>query len=183
MGGKLTIHILTEGRELIRHMQQLILQPQSEIKEVRSFLREEGYQIDREDMVCEDGKYYPMMHVSTNGFGKQEEQLANNLTEKSRQNIENKTDKLDTIQVPVISEISKEEAEKIRRVQDTYGPCLLQQGHPILKRYLLWQKENLENIRGNLMSQRQPTPRQQYRIAELDHELSDIVFCLYKYFS
>ena len=45
------------------------------------------------------------------------------------------------------------------------------------------QKENLENIRGNLMSQRQPTPRQQYRIAELDHELSDIVFCLYKYFS
>lgn len=183
MGGKLTIHILAEGRELIRHMQQLILQPQSEIKEVRSFLREEGYQIDREDMVCEDGKYYPMMHVSTNGFGKQEEQLANNLTEKSRQNIENKTDKLDTIQVPVISEISKEEAEKIRRVQDTYGPCLLQQGHPILKRYLLWQKENLENIRGNLMSQRQPTPRQQYRIAELDHELSDIVFCLYKYFS
>ena len=129
------------------------------------------------------GMVDPMIHVSTNGFGKQEEQLANNLTEKSRQNIENKTDKLDTIQVPVISEISKEEAEKIRRVQDTYGPCLLQQGHPILKRYLLWQKENLENIRGNLMSQRQPTPRQQYRIAELDHELSDIVFCLYKYFS
>jgi len=87
-----------------------------------------------------------------------------------------------TVCSPQISETSKEEAEKIRSVQAKYGPCLLQMGHPILHRYLLWQKENLENIRGNLLSQRRPSARQQYRIAELDEELSDIVFCLYKYF-
>ena len=76
----------------------------------------------------------------------------------------------------------EDEAEKIRRVQDTYGPCLLEKGHPVLRRYLLWQKENLENIRSNLMGHKQTTARQQYRIAQLDEELGDIVFCLYKYF-
>lgn len=177
MGGRLVIHILTEGRELVQGMQQLILQPQSEIQEVRSFLRNAGYQIDREDMVCEDGKYYPMMHVVTAGFGKQEWQLAENLSEKSR-SIENSG----RIEIPVISETSRDEAEKIRRVQDTYGPCLLEKGHPVLRRYLLWQKENLENIRSNLMGHKQTTARQQYRIAQLDEELGDIVFCLYKYF-
>ena len=177
MGGRLVIHILTEGRELVQGMQQLILQPQSEIQEVRSFLRNAGYQIDREDMVCEDGKYYPMMHVVTAGFGKQEWQLAENLSEKSR-SIENSG----RIEIPVISETSRDEAEKIRRVQDTYGPCLLEKSHPVLRRYLLWQKENLENIRSNLMGHKQTTARQQYRIAQLDEELGDIVFWLYKYF-
>lgn len=61
MGGKLIIHILTQKREVISQMTQLILQPQSEIDEVRSFLRESGFVIDKEDMVFEDGKYYPMM--------------------------------------------------------------------------------------------------------------------------
>ena len=46
----------------------------------------------------------------------------------------------------------------------------------------MWQKENLENIRSNLMGHKQTTARQQYRIAQLDEELGDIVFCLYKYF-
>jgi tRNA (adenine22-N1)-methyltransferase len=42
---------------------ELILQPQSEIYQVRRFLQEQGYYILQEDMVWEDGKYYPMMKV------------------------------------------------------------------------------------------------------------------------
>ncbi len=42
---------------------ELILQPQSEIHLVRKFLAEHGYQITDEDIVLEDGKYYPMMRV------------------------------------------------------------------------------------------------------------------------
>ena len=61
MGGRLVIKILTKGRTVIRSMRELILQPQSEIAFVRAFLREEGYDIVSEDMVYEDGKYYPMM--------------------------------------------------------------------------------------------------------------------------
>ena len=136
--------------------------------------------IDKEDMVLEDGKYYPMMHVVPCVFGKQEKQIADNLAEKCKKT--GTTHAGEEIP-PSISEISKEEAQKLRRVQDTYGPYLLEKAHPVLKQYLLWQKENYENIRGNLMSQKRSTPRQQYRIAELDEELSDIVFCLYNYFA
>lgn len=61
MGGPLMMRILTEGREKVGAMKELILQPQSEIAQFRAFLRQEGYCIVEEDMVLEDGKYYPMM--------------------------------------------------------------------------------------------------------------------------
>lgn len=61
MGGRLVIKILTEGRKKVREAKELILQPQSDIGYVRRYLREAGYHIIEEDMVYEDGKYYPMM--------------------------------------------------------------------------------------------------------------------------
>ena len=63
MGGKLIIKILTDGMEQVLKMRELVLQPQSEIHLVREYLRNQGFYIDKEDMVFEDGKYYPMMHV------------------------------------------------------------------------------------------------------------------------
>ena len=63
MGGGLVIRILTEGTEVVRKLEECILQPQSEIEKVRAFLLEKGYEFLEEDMVCEDGKYYPMMKV------------------------------------------------------------------------------------------------------------------------
>ena len=63
MGGGLVIRILTEGAEVVRKLEECILQPQSEIEKVRAFLLEKGYEFLEEDMVCEDGKYYPMMRV------------------------------------------------------------------------------------------------------------------------
>lgn len=63
MGGGLVRKILKEGEDVLKSVSECILQPQSEIQEVRRFLQEEGYRIDREDMVLEDGKYYPMMRV------------------------------------------------------------------------------------------------------------------------
>ena len=63
MGGPLTIRILQEGKEVADLLNALILQPQSEICRVRRFLTENGYRIEQEDMVLEDGKYYPVMRV------------------------------------------------------------------------------------------------------------------------
>ena len=54
-------------------MKELILQPQSEIHLVRAYLREQGFYIDKEDMVFEDGKYYPMMHVLVHSDKKNED--------------------------------------------------------------------------------------------------------------
>ena len=70
MGGRLMMRILREGGEKIQAMEELILQPQSELREFRIFLRERGYVTVAENMVYEDGKYYPMMKAVPGGKGK-----------------------------------------------------------------------------------------------------------------
>jgi len=63
MGGALTIRILENGASTLHggSVRELVLQPQSEIGKVRRWLQKNGWRIDLEDMVLEDGKYYPMM--------------------------------------------------------------------------------------------------------------------------
>lgn len=63
MGGALTVRILEEGKELFQSLSEFVLQPQSELWKVRQYLCENGYCIIAEDMVIDDGKYYPMMKV------------------------------------------------------------------------------------------------------------------------
>ena len=61
MGGELMLHILLDGEKVCASAAEMVLQPQSDIRKVRAFLREHQYKIIDEDMVYEDGKYYPMM--------------------------------------------------------------------------------------------------------------------------
>lgn len=63
MGGALVIKIMEDGEEIFRNLTEFILQPQSEIAKVRQYLCEHNYRIIAEDMVLEDGKFYPMMKV------------------------------------------------------------------------------------------------------------------------
>lgn len=63
MGGRLMARILTEGKDKILSMQELILQPQSEIAYFRSCLRSLGLKIIDEDMVKEEGKFYPIIRA------------------------------------------------------------------------------------------------------------------------
>ena len=63
MGGGLVIHILTEGAKVLKSVETLVLQPQSEFARVRDYLEKNEYRIEEEHMLCEDGKYYTMMRV------------------------------------------------------------------------------------------------------------------------
>ena len=63
MGGALTIKILEEGKAIFEGLKEFVLQPQSELVKVRQYLCDNGYQVIAEDMVLEDGKFYPMMKV------------------------------------------------------------------------------------------------------------------------
>lgn len=66
MGGPLIIRILSAYPEVTASLKELILQPQSEISEVRVWLGEQGYEIVEEHMVFEDGKYYSMFKAVKN---------------------------------------------------------------------------------------------------------------------
>ena len=63
MGGPLMERILSEGRHALPGFQELILQPQSDIPHFRRFVMQNGYQIVQEEMILEDGKFYPIMKV------------------------------------------------------------------------------------------------------------------------
>ena len=63
MGGLLMIKILSDYPEATASLKELILQPQSEVGEVRMFLHKQGYEITEEHMLKEDGKFYVMMRA------------------------------------------------------------------------------------------------------------------------
>lgn len=119
MGGELVIRILTEGAKVCRKAKELVLQPQSELAKVRQFLRENKYDIIDEDMVIEDGKYYPMIKA----VPVEKSTMWNLLPE-------------DTI--PAC---------------DLYGPILLKNGNPSLRKYLVKQHKQLTKIQKELEKQ------------------------------
>ncbi len=127
MGGPLTVRILREGANRLSGFRELILQPQSEIRLVREYIEEQGWQISREDMVLEDGKYYPIIGVSParsrNGTacGRQEEfpgQTGASGREESGE--------------PRYGPKGKMTSPELR-----YGPVLLTERHPVLCDFLL----------------------------------------------
>lgn len=126
MGGALMKRILQQGENVAHTAKELILQPQSEIMDFRRFLWESGYEITAEDMVFEDGKYYPMMRAVYVEKGKDE---AGN--------------------IPVVSE----EYSEADILAFRYGGKLLAQKHPVLRQYLHRQKEQkvqiLEKLQQN----------------------------------
>lgn len=58
MGGKLMARILEEGKMFWGDFQNVILEPQSDLPWFRHFLDDNGFEIEDEDIVMEDGKYY-----------------------------------------------------------------------------------------------------------------------------
>lgn len=64
MGGPLIRDILAQGWSKIGEETVLVLQPQSDIRCVREFLQEKQFTIEREEMLCEDGKYYTIMRAA-----------------------------------------------------------------------------------------------------------------------
>ncbi|MCR5785721.1 MAG: class I SAM-dependent methyltransferase [Eubacterium sp.] len=63
MGGKLICGILTEGKEIAKELDEIIISPQSDIRYVRETLLKESFKILDEDMVKEDGKYYNILKI------------------------------------------------------------------------------------------------------------------------
>lgn len=58
MGGALIVDILVRGEEVLASVDELILSPHSEWEDVRRYLAINGYDIIREEMLVDIGKYY-----------------------------------------------------------------------------------------------------------------------------
>jgi tRNA (adenine22-N1)-methyltransferase len=75
MGGLLIRKILAARPEVCERLSEMILGPQSETGELRRYLYRHGFVIDREEMILEDGKYYPILHCT-----RYHEENVNNVT-------------------------------------------------------------------------------------------------------
>ena len=69
MGGMLIKDILTNGTDCIRQLEEFIVQPQSNIPEFRNFLRQNGFEITRNNIVLDAGKWYFPMKIRYMGAG------------------------------------------------------------------------------------------------------------------
>ena len=146
MGGKTICGIMERSRILVHNLDELVLQPQSELPIVRSYLREMGFLITEEDMVSEDGKFYPMMRVVPVRGTKPATEIkhANHAGAGVQR----------------------------QRVEDWYGPCLLAKSHPVLRQYLQKERKVCETVLQNLSQT--DSERGLSRRKEITQRLSDI---------
>lgn len=146
MGGRLMQKILERQEEKSKSFKELILQPQSELSEFRKFLREHGYTIIFENILCEEGKYYFLMKAVP------EEESA------KEPDFEGTPDVSD-------ERFSQE-------ICDKYGRMLLAENHPVLKAFLEERKNSLMQIAEGLSGQ--DKERTRGRLQEIMQELSEI---------
>lgn len=144
MGGLLTVRILDTRKEVLEDCQALVLQPQSDLPSVRGWLKREGYEITAEDLVLEDGKYYPMMRAQK--CPKEEGKEGQDR------------------QTGAAGETLYKEEQELR-----YGSLLLQKRHPLLLGYLEREEMLYKNVLDSLEGK--DTQGAMVRRAEIEKEL------------
>ena len=164
MGGLLTVRILRAGKEALKGS-TLVLQPQSDLPSVRGWLKGEGYTITAEDLVLEDGKYYPMMRAEKCG------RMSG--LEGSQKNTEEKSQEVDdpenlTLQCEMDSPSLKNEIREEQELR--YGSLLLQNKHPLLAGYLDREETLYKNVLAALDGK--DTEGAVERRTEVERELS-----------
>ena len=120
MGGLLTIRILEAGEKVLKSVKTLVLQPQSEIGLVRKYLAEHGYQITAEDMVLDEGKYYPMMraeHGTKDKWNAQEYEFGKYLIQDKNPVLMEFLKKEEKLCQEILSSIKGKQGEHIERRQ------------------------------------------------------------------
>ena len=67
MGGMLIRDIIENGMSVVKEMEEFVVQPQSNIPEFRNYLRRSGFDIIRNNVVWDAGKYYFPMKIRYTG--------------------------------------------------------------------------------------------------------------------
>lgn len=158
MGGRLMMRILKENEEKTDSFRELILQPQSEVQQFRCFLRMQGYLLADENMIEEDGKFYPMMKAVKSD------------RQESRQRTMLLSDENEAQDRSVPQGESYDEPWR-QRMEDKYGPLLLQRKHPVLYRYLEREKHLYEEVLEQLQTRNNRKQDSRYR--EVKVQLQD----------
>ena len=155
MGGKLMQKLLRDHDPAQKGIKEMILQPQSELREFRQFLRQSGYCFLAEEMILEEGKFYPMMKVGVLENGS--------------------STPYDGFEAELAHAAGCEKEEALR-VCDRFGPFLIRQFNMVLYQYLVHGDEVCDTILAKLSEVTHPD-----RYAEIALEKEDIQTALVWY--
>ena len=149
MGGELIIRILTVGRHMWDSVAQWVLSPHSEVFKVRGWLLENGFSIEKEDMVCEDGKYYVLMDVK-------------------RAEAETEAGEGTGAEAGLKTESPARDAEFVRLL---YGDGLIRERNPVLAQYLKEEEQMLMEREASLRQSAKGSLRAAERLKETETRL------------
>lgn len=158
MGGRLMMRILSDDQAKTESFRELILQPQSEIGQFRAWLRKQGYRITEENMIEEDGKFYPMMRVETSAgteYADWHEYIA-----RLRKTIIN-------------SACNIIDDEVLCKLMERYGPLLMLRKDKTLTTYLRREERIYEEILAELRAQDLSGEKRKNRYEEVHGLLED----------
>ena len=184
MGGLLMKRIIEDGQPRKKGVKRMVLQPQSDLRLFREYLRGEHFFIEDEKEIFEEGKYYVAMSVRVSDDDDNElyEKVADELSKEAFESCD-----LVTGQANDESENSvKEEAmdgvcmpvteEDAIRICDRFGPSLILKRDETLRSYLQHEKEILEGILLKL-SEHEHTERRH----DIINKINDISIVLHLY--
>lgn len=151
MGGTLMEEILLRQPEKTASFRALVLGPQSDPEKVRSALRRLGFTITEEELIFEDGKYYPVIRSEAAADSVGERNGDKNIPEKSpvlyrkpaaadpakERTGDRNTSELFAPDIP---------AQVRLQAEDLFGPVLLQRRDPVLLEFLRRRTAVLEKI-------------------------------------
>jgi tRNA (adenine22-N1)-methyltransferase len=152
MGGHLIMDIVEAGLPKLKTGYELILSPQSDVPEVRKFLREKGISILDEEMLVENGKYYNILKCVVGA-----------------------TDEVKDDTIDICDSLTKEEKDDLV-INDMFGKALIEKKSPVLKQYLLSEIEKKQKIYCSLNKHCSGAPEEApenilERLSEIDREI------------
>lgn len=146
MGGGLMMRILAEDKEKTDSFRELVLQPQSELEQFRRFLRENGYRIQNEEILLEEGKFYQVIRAVTDR------------DRDSQTGSEDVSDRMDL---------------ELCKLEDRYGPVLLRKRTSVFLSFLEREEAICEEILTKLRSQGLADDKRRDRYEEVEKQLQD----------
>lgn len=152
MGGRLIRKILTQGRDKLSAVKQIIVSPQSEVPQFRKYLRENGFITAKERIIFDEGKYYFIMDCRL----------------EAQSGYISKDSSKDSV---FLHNLPPQDLF-LQDVHDMFGQYLLEKKDSVLKEFLLKERSKLSSVRENVHNS--GSGYALTRIKELDYRLKCI---------
>lgn len=167
MGGGLVQKILLDSIELVKECKALVLQPQSEVANVRKYVSKIGFQIVEEKILIDEGKFYMMFRAEKmqNNCRIAEQKYSDGVNEEYL-NLKNWDS-----EKPGLKDISLN--KKFLEMSETeykYGKLLLEKKDSCLHEFLKKEKKKYEQILDQLEKSDMCKNKEQYEKMKQEYE-------------